>query len=920
MLDLSTYWKFGFCPSASEGFNMPLSVFAANDGVNGRELWRTDGTRSGTRLVLDLWVNGNSHPTHFTAFGPHVYFVASNASGRHLYRTDGSVGGTILFAPSWSEAGLELGAADDLLVSGGFLYFNSGPNGNELWKTDGTVAGTQRITSTIGNPISLVGAVNGGVIFNTTGFRGEESWYSGGTAATTARLGSPIGTGATLNGFHYYVGVENNRYELFRSDGTAAGTGLFPHLSAQGGGSPSDFIIYKNQLYFIARSNGVRELWRTDGTAAGTQRVGLSDVTDIAADGERLIIVGHTIVATFDGTTVTSSSHGFNFLRQPWNLVAADGVGYFVLPQGSDGNSRAEVWRTDGTAAGTYLIKRFPFIVGGNSISSLTISEGRLLFSATSPESANEPWVSDGTSAGTMLLADVNRTSSPDTSIVIDWPNVVEMNPGGATPKVIYIARRVSDYTGVWTTDGVETTEIAQYRDVAPSHLTRFGDRFAYFADGGLYLTDEFHARLVKSGVQDGFARVDISKDITEVAGGVLYFLGGPASGRRLWRSDGTEQGTFEISPIVSDPNDLVSVNGRIYFRTPNQLWTSDGTMAGTSAVAITSPRSLTPVDSSLFFVAGAADGDSELWRADGANIQRVADIFPGAGGSFPNRVAAVNGLALFTAYDGVHGRELWRSDGTVAGTFMVKDITPGVNGPQSESPAVGVVANGKYAFFANGSLWFSDGTSAGTIAVAPFGPDVREIVSIGSKIVFRYNDGVHGFELWVSDGTAAGTRMIADLVPGAGHFNSDGLEGRDGFAYFTFNDPVNGYELWRTDGTAAGTLRISNTGGTPRSSDPRGFTAIPSSQGAIIGTEGPDTLTGSAGPDDLRGLGGNDVLAGGLGADILNGGDGFDFADYRGMAGGVFINLTAGTGRRNAAEGDSLFSIEGVGPSSTTS
>lgn len=89
-----------------------------------------------------------------------------------------------------------------------------------------------------------------------------------------------------------------------------------------------------------------------------------------------------------------------------------------------------------------------------------------------------------------------------------------------------------------------------------------------------------------------------------------------------------------------------------------------------------------------------------------------------------------------------------------------------------------------------------------------------------------------------------------------------------------------------------------------------------------VIGTEFADGLFGDGannrldarnGADQLQGRGGNDVLIGGLGADVLDGGADVDTADYSGNFGAIWIDLIAGVGRFNFAEGDTLIGIEKV-------
>lgn len=112
-------------------------------------------------------------------------------------------------------------------------------------------------------------------------------------------------------------------------------------------------------------------------------------------------------------------------------------------------------------------------------------------------------------------------------------------------------------------------------------------------------------------------------------------------------------------------------------------------------------------------------------------NQAPVSSIPLPSGFSANKELIDVNGTLFFTPLDGVHGRELWRSNGTAAGTVLVKDINPGMNGStQSIDP----------------QQWFTN---------------------VNGTLFFAANDGVHGTELWKSNGTTAGTVMVKDIDRG---------------------------------------------------------------------------------------------------------------------------------------------------------
>lgn len=137
-------------------------------------------------------------------------------------------------------------------------------------------------------------------------------------------------------------------------------------------------------LFTQAQSETSEELWKTDGTPAGTVR--LKDLHP-------------------------ESSHRFF-----WSGVRINQYVYFTIDHGWPGAQTAELWRTDGTQAGTVMVKQFGTFKHMSNVYQLAEVNGMLLLVVGDREHGIELWRSDGTAAGTALLKDIKP--GPDSSHV----------------------------------------------------------------------------------------------------------------------------------------------------------------------------------------------------------------------------------------------------------------------------------------------------------------------------------------------------------------------------------------------------------------------------------------------------------------------------------------------------------------------
>ncbi|HLC95306.1 MAG TPA: ELWxxDGT repeat protein, partial [Patescibacteria group bacterium] len=175
--------------------------FSADNGTNGVELWKSDGTESGTMMVKNI--NSGSSPANLTVIGSTLYFTANDGTnGVELWKSDGTEGGTTMVQDIYSGATSSNPAG--LVAVGDILYFraNTLATGFELWKSDGTESGTTMVKdihvgSNDSAPDELTN-VNGILYFNAEDATyGTELWKY--DTAVVAQVAQAVNTGNLNN-------------------------------------------------------------------------------------------------------------------------------------------------------------------------------------------------------------------------------------------------------------------------------------------------------------------------------------------------------------------------------------------------------------------------------------------------------------------------------------------------------------------------------------------------------------------------------------------------------------------------------------------------------------------------------------------------------------------------------------------------
>jgi ELWxxDGT repeat protein len=805
--------------------------FLSTNRESGEELWVSDGTSAGTRILKDILPGiENSEISNLVVFQEKFYFTVSDGTvGTQIWYSDGSTEGT---KPLTVDLQLTI---TGMMAFGEDLYFFSNPDGStlKLWKLDLETSAINLVKDcdAISRPENLTSAL-GLIFFSAMSPDGLfQVFRSDGTADGTYSIGANFSFDSSkgenlaqfieFNGSLYFI-AESTDFSpgmpvgIVKTDGTAEGTELLKAVFDQSirNLTFTDAVICNGKLYFSFYFPYLEFRYfiiETDGLAENTRVIHDQTTSSffvpstLGISNDQLIFTrgngSTTDLISFDPITLSSSdiasvgtNIGMSYLYKQNTVEIIEGFSGKYFVKVSNEVLNASIWATDGTPAGTYQLAS----AAGGDRTQLVIMNNVLFFSGFLDNS----WgllASNGTTTEMLKENTWNSSGFDPRSDLVQINDVAVFNAYS----------KVTQGNELWVTDGTpEGTKVVKEKSfLSPGNFVTHGEKeffigrhesvsWEVFATDGTSAGTTKLTDLLSKQVQAVW--LSPLSDSHFILGGirqlqvssVIYTMDGNGAITEL--KDFGKSAKNQIWSIAEYKHAGDFVYLLLQAGGDGELWRTDGTVNGTVRIAqFARGRELTIVRNQVFFVAWEdLSSNPVLYRYDGSQAAGpVADLVNSFGISvYPVfRLAALNDKLIFINFSPDTGRELWISDGTSANTKLLKDINLG---------------------------------QASGLTYLPF-------VKYKDKLFFRAYNAAHGFELWSTDGTGIGTAIVKDIAPGVDSSMPMQMTAFDDALYFTAMDSEHGQELWRTTGSANSTSLVLDLVPGTGSSVPRRFVKL---------------------------------------------------------------------------------------------
>lgn len=779
--------------------------YVGNDPEHGNELWRTDGTARGTKMVVD------------------------------------------------ATPGRESTRFENLYVAGGKVWFSSSRGG--FWASNGTSAGTKKISDTL----ELEQAVNHPtrsdvalLVASPLDTGNIELYKSSGTAASTSLVGGTEiypGTEGSyphnfveLDGYQYFIGYTSVGYRLLRTDGST--TEVVNELNQPTSFNFASKPLKMDDLIVIIDANGT--VWTWDNASFNLEAYWSSPGESFEADDviyASLSSFGGIELYSFDASGVTSLSSriGEHINIRSGRTVVSDGVEHFFFTT-IDSANETSLWVIRQRGLVPEKLATFPYDAFNFTLNGVEVAaNGRVYFSAlTWPVGLVNYWVP-------ITGGDVTRVASKadDGAQRESW---IPLNLVGG--------RLVSSYQDpingvvpirISPVNKSQITVLARNTTPRAAYSSSYGEFNHAVAGDTLFFTayDAQHGiELWK--YEQGAAAAQLVKDIWEgpesarpsnllaVNGRVYFNAWTQDHGFEPWVSDGTNAGTRMIVDAYVGGDSwsrFEAVNNFVFIRSEateggQRLYRTDGTPSGLVSIS-SNPfgNSYNRLDfigahlGALYFK-GVSDDRGGIYKVT-TNMPRATEVLS-LGSDYPDvdEIELLGNKFIF----------IWESD-VSTGLYAVNKSF----GPSPVNLGIRRLEQGEFLGFANGKLifvaeteaapnsevlWQTDGQRSGTKLLKDIDPtsntydDLEPLnINVGGSLLFLGRTSRGGLELWSTNATPSGTKVLREIGSGAkSGLTYDSVVLMAGTnAYFEAPNSLGKIVLWQTDGTSSGTEIVPN-------------------------------------------------------------------------------------------------------------
>ncbi len=279
--------------------------FAGFDRTQEGDLWRTDGERGYAEPVFESESNATGRtPSSFVSDGQTLFFSASAtpefAGPVRLWATNGDRGGAALYAREPDRAQPFFSIGNIVPHSPEVLFSASTVDSKlEMWLSTGPGSVAVPVSEILNSPRvhTAVSTDNRLLVFTTVDFCNErfEVWGSEGTIANSEKLVELYADGPCFHPNPVSARSGNISYfSLFDGNNwnlwrtDMSATGTI--LVASLGSERPNAMTTVGRALFVRSGRRPAQLWRSDGTEDGTTRLGFVDVGSMAALGSNLLV------------------------------------------------------------------------------------------------------------------------------------------------------------------------------------------------------------------------------------------------------------------------------------------------------------------------------------------------------------------------------------------------------------------------------------------------------------------------------------------------------------------------------------------------------------------------------------------------------------------------------------------------------